>query len=42
MFMPDLYAGLNACHNGHQGLSVAKLVHAVVTYHDMMMGSGMW
>lgn len=38
----NIYAGINACHPSHSGITVAKLMHAVVCYKDMTYGAGNW
>lgn len=37
-----MYAGINGCNTSHKGISVAKLIHAVVCFNDMSFGSGSW
>ena len=36
----SLYFGLSKCHNGHEGLSVDKLIHAIRCYNDITYGVG--
>ena len=38
----SLYTGINECHTGHRGVTVAKLMHAVVVYKDIIHGDGRW
>lgn len=37
-----LYSGISNCHKDHAGVSVAKLMHAVVCFKDMTHGVGCW
>lgn len=37
-----LYAGINDCHKGHNGIHAAKLFHAIVCFRDSVEGAGQW
>ena len=37
-----LYMGISHSHKGHNGVSVAKIMHAFVCYRDREEGPGNW
>jgi len=38
----NIYMAINECYSGHRGVTVAKLMHAIVVYKDIIYGDGKW
>ena len=38
----NIYMAINECYSGHRGVTVAKLLHAIVVYKDIIYGDGKW